>query len=493
VLIVILLSQIILYARLTVQLKTQMMQKAKSLFQLGLFCDSDIAYYQIFQQEIEIFRKKCIVAFRLCVCFKTVAKSFFLPNGLTTGAKNCTFDAINFQTMRKIIVLFFICAAVLKAYPQWTLLSGDFEPNISVTAFDSTVISGATSFGPFDMAVSYNNGVSWAGSNLFQSNGIVHLITGDSLIYASTPNGVYRSVKDNLNWSAYNEGLPNGQIRKICLKDSVILAAGNSSIYKRLAGDNIWTTICESSPVGGIHDFDFDGNRIVVAGNGIAESVDMGLSWTLWPPAYAFEWNAVTIKGDTIIAASKGGVYRKRISNGNISNVSTGLIELWTPYGGGYFGEFEMFLRIGNNLFLCGETGVYKLSENSWFWEHTGLGSWTYALAFNDEMLFAVKGYGGIWGRPINQLIINTNEITADQSSVSLYPNPTTDIIAIDTECADGKRINLVIINLNGQQLFQCQITDSMTVVDVSAFPKGIYFVKITDDTRVKTAKFVKQ
>ncbi len=229
-----------------------------------------------------------------------------------------------------------------------------------------------------------------------------------------------------------------------------------------------------------------------MAGNGIAESVDMGLSWTLWPPAYVFEWNAVAIKGDTIIAASKGGVYRKRISNGNISNVSTGLIKLWNPNGWDYFGEFEMFLRIGNNLFLCGETGVYKLSENNWFWEHTGLEYWTFAMAFNDEMLFAVKGYGGIWGRPLNQLIINTNEISTNTPDVIVYPNPANETLTIDTNFKGGKNILLTIFNLNGQQLLQRQINDLKTVIDIGTFQNGLYFVKITDDNVVKTTKFIK-
>ncbi len=395
--------------------------------------------------------------------------------------------------MRKISFLFLLCALALKAYPQWTLLSADFEPNISVTAFNSTVISGASSFGPFDLAVSYDNGNTWTGNNLLQSNGINHLAKGDALIYASTPNGIYKSAKDNLNWSAYNEGLPNGQISKICLKDSVILAAGNNKIYKRIVGDNAWTTICESSPVAGIYDFDFDGNRIVVAGNnGIAESIDMGLNWIIWPPAYVFQWNAVGIKGDTIIAASKGGIYRKHISTGNISLVSAGLIKLWNPYGYDYYGEFEMFLLVGNNIFVCGETGVYKLSENNWFWEHTGLGYWTYAISCNDEMLFAVKGYGGIWGRRLNQLIINTNEISTNPPGVIVYPNPANEILTIDSNFNGGKNILLTIFNLNGQQLLQRQITDPKTVIDIGTFPDGLYFVKIMDDNVVKIAKFLK-
>jgi len=397
--------------------------------------------------------------------------------------------------MRKIILLVFLWAVAIAVYPQWTVLSTDFEPNISITAFDSTVISGASSFGPYDLAVSYDSGNTWTGNNLLQSGGVICLCTGDSMIYACTPTGIYRTAKDALNWSAFNEGLPvGGRINKIILKDSILLSSDNNSIYFRTSGDPAWTTLCESSPVTGIYDFDFDGHTIVLAGyDGIAESDDMGLSWTIWPPAYIFEWDAVTVKGDTIIAASKGGIYRKLISTSNISQVSNGLMELWNPYGYDYYGEFEQFHRIGDHIFVCGETGVYILSDYSWNWEFTDLGPWTYAMASNAEMLFGVNGYGGIWGRPLNQLIVNTNEAPAIKSPISIYPNPANTSITIDTQITPGKNTTLTIINLQGQELNKSQLMEPTALLDVQAFTPGLYFVKLSDNKTVQVAKFVKQ
>ncbi|MBK7173681.1 MAG: hypothetical protein IPH84_10720 [Bacteroidales bacterium] len=212
--------------------------------------------------------------------------------------------------MRKTISVFFLCALVQSVYPQWVSLSNDFTPNISVTAYDSTIIAGSSSFGSFDLAISNDCGNTWVGKNLASSGGVTFLCSKDSMVYACTPNGIFVSRKDTLIWSSYNDGLPGGLIHKMLFNDSIQLAVSNSQIYQRIVGSSAWTTICESSPVIGISDFDFDGNLMVVAGNGIAESRDMGLSWTLWSD-YIFEWNAVTIKGDTIIAASKGGIYRK--------------------------------------------------------------------------------------------------------------------------------------------------------------------------------------
>ncbi len=396
--------------------------------------------------------------------------------------------------MKKIILALLLMAVVVEVYPQWTLLSDDFEPNISITAFDSTVISGASSFGPYDLAVSYDNGNTWSGSNLLQSGGVKYLLSGDSMIYACTPNGIYRTAKATLNWSTYNEGLPGGLINKIILNDSIMLASGNNSIYLRISGDPAWTTLVESSPVSGIYDFDYDGNTLVIAGyNGIAESNDLGLSWNLWPPAYNFEWDAITVKGDTIIAASKGGVYRKLIPTGTISNVSNGLIELWNPYGYDYYGEFEQFHHIGEHIFMCGETGLYKLSDHTWNWEFTGLEYWTNALVSNDEMLYAVKGYNGIWSCPLNQLIVGTNEAPLIKSPISIYPNPANNIITIETQITPGNNTSLTIVNLQGQQLKKIQLTQPTTGLDVHAFPPGVYFAKITDGSTVKTVKFLKQ
>jgi len=394
--------------------------------------------------------------------------------------------------MRKIFLLFFFWAAVQEVYPQWVLLSGDFCPNTSVTAFGSEIISGSTSFGSYDLAVSHDQGLTWSGNNLLTANGINCLFTADSVVYAGTPDGIYKSPVGTLNWSAFNEGLPSGSILKICGRDSILMASTSSSLYMRMTGDTSWTTLCESSPVGGINDFDFNGNNIVMAGyNGVAESNDLGLSWFVWP-GYVYKWDAVTLKGDTIIAASAGGVYRKLISTGNLIKVSSGLIQLWNPYGYEYYGEFEMFHHIGARIFVCGETGVYLLSADTWDWDHTGLDYWTYSLAGNGESLFAVKGYHGIWGCALDQLIVHSKDIPISNSPLAIYPSPAAGSICIVAQFTHGSNARLTVTDLQGRQLLQIRVNEPSTILDVRAFPQGVYVVMISDDRNLLTGKFVK-
>jgi len=395
--------------------------------------------------------------------------------------------------MRKLFLLLFLWAAIQEVYPQWALLSGDFCPNTSVTAFGSEVISGSTSFGSFDLAVSHDQGFTWSGNDLLTANGINCLYTLDSMVYAGAPDGIYRSPVGSLSWSAFNEGLPSGSILKICGNDSLLMASGSSSLYMRMTGDTGWTTICGSSPVGGINDFDFNGYNIVMAGyNGVAESHDLGFSWTVWP-GYVFKWDAVTIKGDTVIAASAGGVYRKLISTGNLIKVSSGLIQLWNPYGYEYYGEFEMFHHIGDRIFVCGETGVYLLSADTWDWDHTGLDYWTYSLADNGETLFAVKGYQGIWGCTLDQLIVHTKDIPFGTSSLSIYPNPAAGSICIDTDSIHGNNARLTVTDLQGRQLLKIPVVAPYTIIDVHTFQQGVYLVWLVNDRIFMTGKFVKQ
>jgi signal transduction histidine kinase len=62
--------QIILFASLCAQPNTQLMQKADSLYQLGMYSDAANVYNDIFQQEKENSRQTGIVAFRLGRCYE---------------------------------------------------------------------------------------------------------------------------------------------------------------------------------------------------------------------------------------------------------------------------------------------------------------------------------------------------------------------------------------------------------------------------------------
>jgi hypothetical protein len=71
---------------------------------------------------------------------------------------------------------------------------------------------------------------------------------------------------------------------------------------------------------------------------------------------------------------------------------------------------------------------------------------------------------------------------TKSTGKLAVYPNPVTNILTIETELVG----NLQIFNLLGQQVLTGKTAQQL---DVSALPKGTYFLKIGEEQ----AKFVKQ
>lgn len=399
--------------------------------------------------------------------------------------------------MKRFILLLIFSLYLPAAYPQWIQLCTGFEPNYTITAYDSMVIAGISSSDNFDMAISYDAGNTWSGNNPLQGvNGITFVYAGNSWIYACTQNGVYRANKDSLNWTLYNQGLPS-QVYRVIERDSILMAFSNNTLFRRGLEDSSWSVLSDNVQNGGITDFDFDGNLIVVAGNeGVCESYDMGASWSFWTNL-PFTSGIIVIKGDTIIHASPGGVTRKIISTGYLTDVSSGLIKLWTPPPGwDYYGSFEQFHKVGNHIFLCGETGVYKLNDDTWYWEHTGLEYWSYGLADNGATLFCVQGAWGIWGRPLDQLIVSTSENHFPNTSLMVYPNPSSISTSIVFELNEKKEIELSLVNLNGQVVKSIykgepEKGEHRVTLNCANLPKGIYIARLQSCNDIINQKLV--
>jgi hypothetical protein len=95
----------------------------------------------------------------------------------------------------------------------------------------------------------------------------------------------------------------------------------------------------------------------------------------------------------------------------------------------------------------------------------------------------------------LDECILHLNEsaVSGQRSAVSIYPTLTSNTITISTPATPQHNTSLTIYNINGQALFTSQITEQISVVDVSGLSQGVYFVKVTDESKVQVGKFVKQ
>ncbi|QMU66235.1 MAG: T9SS type A sorting domain-containing protein [Flavobacteriaceae bacterium] len=87
----------------------------------------------------------------------------------------------------------------------------------------------------------------------------------------------------------------------------------------------------------------------------------------------------------------------------------------------------------------------------------------------------------------LNDAPLSTQEFENDMQ-ISVYPNPTTDYLNIETEL----EINTIeMYSLQGQKIASYKNQNS---INVSHLSEGIYFLKLTDSfNRTETIKFIKR
>ncbi len=87
----------------------------------------------------------------------------------------------------------------------------------------------------------------------------------------------------------------------------------------------------------------------------------------------------------------------------------------------------------------------------------------------------------------ITSLKGSTTVETIPDMEVNIYPNPSSGLITIDGISPDT---DILIVNMHGQVVFSGN-SDSSKTIDLSAQPRGVYFVKILGSEKIITRKFV--
>jgi len=77
------------------------------------------------------------------------------------------------------------------------------------------------------------------------------------------------------------------------------------------------------------------------------------------------------------------------------------------------------------------------------------------------------------------------------QTGLSIYPNPTNDLLTIETS-QPGQHF-IEITSLNGQLLYTDRMEGPTHQIDLSSFEKGLYLITVRSRDFVRTEKIIKQ
>jgi hypothetical protein len=87
---------------------------------------------------------------------------------------------------------------------------------------------------------------------------------------------------------------------------------------------------------------------------------------------------------------------------------------------------------------------------------------------------------------------LNTMEEIKTSNGITMVPNPSNDKITVSSPAITANT-QLSIFNVNGEKVIERQLNDNETQLDISALPRGVYFVRVQDETVVEVGKIVKE
>ncbi|OGS41211.1 MAG: hypothetical protein A3K77_06440, partial [Euryarchaeota archaeon RBG_13_31_8] len=132
--------------------------------------------------------------------------------------------------------------------------------------------------------------------------------------------------------------------------------------------------------------------------------------------------------------------------------------------------------------------GVTKFDGINWTTYITADG-----LIGNNVRTIAIDADGSIWLGTEGGVskLSESNEISpiTNTNHLNLYPNPVQNVLHINLS---GKTAVLLVFDISGKCLFQKQIKENESSVDVSGLVSGIYFVKVMYNNQIFTEKVVK-
>lgn len=385
----------------------------------------------------------------------------------------------------KLLIAFFAICGIATAQWQQAGLSGK---SIYSFASDGTnIFAGAFSSGAF---LSTNSGGNWTPVNTGLPSQIATFdcyissfaISGSNVFLGTAGTngaGVFISTNAGSNWTPVNNGLTNLKVISLATSGANIFAGTNGGGVFVSANNGTQWGAANTGLTANTNAFAVSGSNIFAGtnGGGVFVSANNGTNWT---PVNTGLTNlmvtSLTTNGTSIFAGTNGGGVFLSTNNGDSwTAVNSGLPASATVYSLGVSGTF-IFAGIKNS-------GVFVSTNNgtNWTASNTGLPDLKLntLLVTGATMFVGIDG-GGVWKRPVAEIVSGVNEIDADHS-ITIFPNP----FSKETTLSAGRNLKnatLNIYNAFGQMVKQLDnLSGEAIILHREHLPNGLYIVCLTE------------
>jgi hypothetical protein len=357
------------------------------------------------------------------------------------------------------------------------------------SAFAGSLAGGTTLYagGCVGVSASTDSGTTWTWSRLSDYRVLTVLTSGTHVFAGSRGGGVFLTTNGGTTWAQRNTGLTNQSVKALAVAPAasagINLFAGTDGTGVFFSADSGRNWASASNGLTGytITSFAVLGSSLLTGTStkGVFVSTDNGANWTQATASTA-SIMSLAVSGSKVFAGSQGG--------GVLVSSDTG--KSWSPAGLGT-ADIRALAVSGPKLFAGTGTGVWLTTDNGSRWSQLNSGladSNIFSLGVSGAGLFAGVGSGGVWKRPLSELIAGvpaaSNETPVAFELSQNYPNPFNPTTVIVYQLSVTSQVRLVVFDLLGRQVRELvngnAPAGTYTVqFDGSGLSSGVYFYRL--------------